>query len=68
MRYKEQKDGVWVQPVVTEYKMQCCDCGLVHKIDFRISDEGRIQFRATRDNRATAQIRRHTKPTSITSK
>lgn len=38
----------WVQPVVRGYKMQCCDCGLIHVLDFRIGDGQRIQFRAKR--------------------
>ncbi len=29
----------WIQPVMKGYKMSCCDCGLVHNLDFRI---GRI--------------------------
>ncbi len=57
MKYKQAEDGEWVQPVRRNYKMACCDCGLVHRVDFRIRD-GRIQFRAYRDNRATAAKRR----------
>ena len=30
------KNGEWVQPTRKGYKMQCCDCGLVHIIDFRL--------------------------------
>lgn len=37
----------WIQPVKHGYKMQCCDCGLVHTMDFRIAEE-RVQFRAKR--------------------
>ncbi len=45
------------------YKLCCCDCGLVHRLDFRLVTYGRglfkkIQFRVFRDNRATAAIRR----------
>jgi hypothetical protein len=56
--YTKPKPGEWVQPVEHGYKMACCDCGLVHKIDFRV-ENGRVQFRVVRDNRATGQIRRH---------
>lgn len=28
------KEGVWVWPKMSGYKMQCCDCGLTHKLDF----------------------------------
>ena len=51
-------DNQWVQPVRRNYGMQCCDCGLVHRIDFRVKN-GKIQLRARRDNRSTGQIRRH---------
>ena len=37
----------WVQPVMKGYLLACCDCGLVHRLDFRIHN-GRIQFRAQR--------------------
>ena len=58
MPYDKPEEDEWVQPVEEGYKMQCCDCGLVHQIDFRIVD-GRVQFRVRRDNRATGQVRRH---------
>jgi hypothetical protein len=56
---KELKNGWsrWVQPIRRGYKMTCCDCGLVHTMDFRIKD-GRAQFRAQRNVRSTAMIRR----------
>lgn len=25
----------WVQPVMSNYRMACCDCGLVHTMEFR---------------------------------
>ena len=58
MRFQRPKEGEWVQPVRRGYKMACCDCGLVHKVDFRIY-QGRVQFRAFRDNRSTGQMRRY---------
>lgn len=57
MKYDDVEEGVWVQPVRKGYKMACCSCGLVHRLDFRVLN-GRIQFRAFSDNRATAAIRR----------
>ena len=47
----------WVTPVMDGYKMACCDCGLVHVLDFAVVDD-RVMFRARRDNRATAAKRR----------
>lgn len=55
--YDQPEAGEWVQPITEGYKLACCDCGLVHKLDFRVHKR-RIQFRAYRDNRATAMIRR----------
>jgi len=59
-RYPEVQSGQWVQPVRKGYKMACCDCGLVHRVNFRLKG-GRIQLQAFRDNRATGQKRRHMK-------
>lgn len=63
MKYHPQKNGEWVQPVPRGYKMACCDCGLVHVIDFRVikyanGKRTKVQFRAFRDNRSTAAKRR----------
>jgi hypothetical protein len=64
-RYTKRKDGeVFKIPNSVEYKLACCDCGLVHKIVIMAPDvpEGQlIGFSATRDNRATAQRRRRLK-------
>lgn len=60
MKYDEPKAGEWVQPRRRGYKMACCDCGLVHTMNFRIRD-GHIQWQVFRNNRATAAIRRHMK-------
>ena len=58
MKYPKPEEGEWVSPVMTGYKMSCCDCGLVHRLDFRIVGN-RVDFRTYRDNRSTGQIRRH---------
>ena len=34
MKYKPAKNGELIRPKKTGYKMMCCDCGLVHKINF----------------------------------
>lgn len=53
---KEEADGWsrWVQPVTRGYLLACCDCSLVHRLNFRIY-KGRIQFKA---QRAPAYTRR----------
>lgn len=80
-KIEEGEDGWsdWIQPVMTGYKMGCCDCGLVHNMEFvavRASaknpdgtfeyeeldtTEFRVTFRAQRNKRSTAQLRRHRK-------
>lgn len=56
--YEEPTEGEWVQPIARGYKMACCDCGLVHNVDFRIY-RGEVQLRMFRNNRSTAMVRRH---------
>jgi hypothetical protein len=55
-KYKEIGDA-WVRPIYRGYKLVCCDCHLVHQLDFRVHNK-RVEFRVRRDNRATAQFRR----------
>jgi hypothetical protein len=60
--------GEWTRPRMQNFREQCCDCGLIHRLDFRIVDERkgvragrrglRIEFRTRRDDRATAAARR----------
>ena len=57
-RYKQVSHNEWQQPARRNYKMACCDCGLVHLVDFRIKG-GRIQLRARRAVRHTAALRSH---------
>lgn len=56
-RYKQQQDGDWIRPQMRRYRLKCCDCGLIHVLDFKIVGK-RIVFRATRNYRATAAARR----------
>jgi len=45
------------------YRMACCDCCLIHEMQFRVKrrEDGRLDvvFRVRRNNRATAALRRH---------
>ncbi len=70
----------WQYPRHNGYAMSCCDCGLVHRFDFRIDPVGplspaarggkvvrrygHVKFRLMRDNRSTASHRRHKEPTT----
>jgi hypothetical protein len=57
MRYPRARDGDWIQPRRHGYRLMCCDCGLVHVVNFRLK-AGRIQFQAFRHPGATAASRR----------
>ena len=73
-KYEEPESNEWVQPIRNGYKLACCDCGLVHDIDFRpvkldydrknkiyeatVIPKAAVIFRVRRNNRATAGIRR----------
>lgn len=36
----------------------CCDCGLMHRYDFSVNEQGQLVMRARRDHIATEAIRR----------
>lgn len=44
-------------PIRKTFKMECCDCGLVHQWTFTKKD-GDMGYLVSRDNRATAQRRK----------
>lgn len=66
----------WVPPLHKGYRMACCDCGLVHNMEFKVvhvtktmkdgswtykdakDKKLRVMFRAQRNNRSTAALRR----------
>lgn len=56
-RYPVLEDGEWIRPVKRGYRTACCDCHLVHRLNFRLVD-GCIEYQAFRDERATAAMRR----------
>ncbi len=78
IRLKANDDGwtEWQTPP-RQYRTTCCDCGLVHDIEYRVIVVGRkrrdgsqkvlglnpagcqMQFRLRRNERSTAQFRRH---------
>lgn len=47
----------WIEPILKGYKLACCDCGLVHNMNFRIRKKY-LQFQAQRNERATSAKRR----------
>ena len=36
MEFDIVKDGEWVAPIRKGYVMECCDCGLRHKFNFKL--------------------------------
>jgi len=61
MSYEPVEDGKWIRVPSHGHKNACCDCNLVHSIDYRISKDGALEVRFRRDNRATAALRRRKK-------
>ena len=47
-------------PLMEIYRIACCDCGLVHDVVWAYED-GKLGMATRRNNRATAQRRRHMK-------
>lgn len=53
------KEGEWVKPVMHAYKLECCNCGLTHTVDFLVVDKEsgdilndlEVVFRAYRVNK-----------------
>lgn len=50
----------WVQPAMPKYMLACCDCNLVHEMQFRVVGirKMRVQFRARRADGYTAMLRK----------
>jgi len=51
--YPFVKAGKWVQPNQKDYRMKCCDCGLIHSFQFKVvkyagGKRCKVQFRAWR--------------------
>ncbi len=57
--YEQLWEGEW-DDIVPDYRLACCDCGLVHRMHFKVVGK-KIFVRVFRDNRATAQLRRRNK-------
>lgn len=39
-------DGEWVDIAWKNQHEECCDCGKRHRVDYRVADGGKLQFRA----------------------
>lgn len=61
--FRKHRTLKWVQPVRRGYLFACCDCALVHRMEFRIvADQGgyrqRVQFRVWRHEKQTKLLRK----------
>jgi len=52
-------DGEWIQVPKRGYKEQCCDCGLIHRLNFKVDSNGSIHIQTFRDTRATNGARKN---------
>lgn len=50
-------DGEWSRPVQRGYYVSCCDCGLTHRLNFRVV-RGEVQVQSFRDPLMTKAVRR----------
>ena len=51
MKIKQLEDGEWVKPRMKGFIHECCECGLRHKVDFKVFYEDKknpIEMRFTR--------------------
>lgn len=58
--YYHVTDGEWISVPKRGFKEQCCDCGLVHRLNFKVVD-GTIFIQTFRDGRATSGARKQFK-------
>jgi hypothetical protein len=63
--YQQIHGGEWIEPSRQGFVDQCCDCCLVHVIDFAVVDKDKkpipgatVQFKLRVDRRKTAAARR----------
>jgi len=55
--YDDSDEDFSINPKEEILKLACCDCGLVHQIEFEVTKKG-VVVKMRRDNRATGQFRR----------
>lgn len=40
------EDDEWVTIAWKGQREECCDCGKIHRVDYRVAENGKLQFRA----------------------
>ena len=60
-KYEKLNDyeGVLLDPDKEIFRFACCDCGLVHSMKIVRESDNKIGIVFKRENRSTAQLRRH---------
>lgn len=64
MKRKQLYANEWEEPIQRGYKLECCDCGLVHTMDFKVvvkNGKFHLTFRARRNERETKLARKRKK-------
>jgi hypothetical protein len=54
------KEAQWIWPIQSGFHLACCDCGLVHRLDFKVVN-GEVQFRVHRAVKQTKLRRQSVK-------
>ena len=49
----------WVLAIGNCHRIICCECGLSHDFQFRHRGQWETEWRVSRNERSTAQVRRH---------
>ena len=57
LRWFDRIDGEWFPVKRKDYRIGCCDCGLVHRLRFRLCGN-RLEMAAWRDDPETKRRRR----------
>ena len=57
-KYHQVIEGEWTPIVKRGHVNQCCECALVHVIDYREREKGVLEMRVRVNRRATAAARR----------
>ena len=55
-KHYKAKSGEWI-PQRAKMEWQCCDCGLVHNVWFRIGRLGFLEVKMTRNKEETLKAR-----------
>lgn len=54
--HADDSDPTWYVPSTNPFWHGCCNCGLMHRVDYRVI-EGELQLRFTTDETETKRLR-----------